>query len=60
MKVHDQTLVLCNDNSDADVLAQYGWEIDCNSPFEISNKDGSFARGEAALIVLQTLKQNDL
>ena len=41
---------------DLKVLEDNGWELECESPFEISTKDGSFASGEAAYIVLSSLK----
>lgn len=37
-------------------LEENGWEVECQSPFEIRTKDGSFASGEAAMIVLEHLK----
>lgn len=43
----EEDFALLNDN---------GWIIECESPFEISTKDGSFASGEAARIVLSNLK----
>ena len=42
-----------------ELLKKHGWEIDCESPFEISTKDGSFARGEAAIHVLASLEQEE-
>ena len=41
------------------ILAEHGWEIECYSPFEIRTKDGSFASGEAAHIVLEYLRPRD-
>ena len=41
------------------LLEKYGWIVECYSPFEISTKDGSFARDEAAQYVLEGLKLND-
>jgi len=38
------------------LLEANGWEVECHSPFEIRTKDGSFASGEAAEIVLANLK----
>ena len=38
------------------LLEANGWEVECQSPFEIRTKDGSFASGEAANIVLNDLK----
>lgn len=47
---------------DKKILADRGWEIDCESPFEISTKDGSRATLEGAHIVLawfQMQAEND-
>ncbi len=41
---------------DYKLLEANGWEVECESPFEIRTKDGSFASGEAAQIVLADLK----
>ena len=41
---------------DIKLLEANGWEVECHSPFEIRTKDGSFASGEAAIIVLNDLK----
>lgn len=41
---------------DIEILAQNGWEVECESPLEISTHDGSFATNEAARIVLEMLK----
>ena len=38
------------------ILEENGWEVECESPFKIRTKDGSFASGEAANIVLSILK----
>lgn len=38
------------------LLEANGWEVECESPFEIRTKDGSFASGEAANMVLDGLK----
>jgi len=38
------------------LLEANGWEVECHSPFEIRTKDGSFASGEAANMVLDCLK----
>ena len=43
--------------SDEEMLALDGWEIECHSPFEIRHEDGSFATGQAADIVLSSLKE---
>ena len=39
------------------LLEENGWEVECESPFEIRTEDGSFASGEAADIVLDYLKE---
>lgn len=33
------------------ILESEGWEIECESPYEIRHEDGSFATGFAAQIV---------
>jgi len=43
-------------DEDIKLLEDNGWEVECHSPFEIRTKDGSFASGEAAYIVLGNLK----
>ena len=40
------------------LLEENGWTVECESPFEIRYKDGSFATGEAATLVLLFLKSN--
>lgn len=40
---------------DIKLLKLNGWEIECESPFEIRHSDGSFARDQAANIVLESL-----
>jgi hypothetical protein len=41
------------------LLESNGWEIECESPFEIRTKDGSgFASGSVAYEILETLKYN--
>jgi hypothetical protein len=47
------------DEISAAILAANGWEIVCYSPFEIQTKDGSFASGEAAHIVLEYLRPDE-
>ena len=41
---------------DVRLLGQAGWTLDCESPFEIS-KEGSRATGEAAWVVLKSLRE---
>jgi hypothetical protein len=43
---------------DRKALATFGWVVECESPFEIAKMDGSFARDEAAQIVLADCKRN--
>lgn len=38
------------------VLAENGWTIECESPFELRHDDGSFASGQAAEIVIAALE----
>jgi hypothetical protein len=33
----------------------FGWEIECKSPLEIRHEDGSFATGQAAQIILNSM-----
>ena len=40
-----------------EVLAAAGWEVDCESPLEISHRDGSTATKRAAQIVLMWLEE---
>ena len=44
---------------DEKLLGDNGWTIECESPFEISTMDGSFARGEAAWSVLSELRDEN-
>ena len=41
---------------DRKLLEEDGWQIDCESPFELSREDGSRATGLAAEYVLRFLK----
>jgi hypothetical protein len=45
------------DKDDAELLKDNGWELECESPFEIRHEDGSFADRSAARCVLQTLRE---
>jgi len=47
---------MSNWEDDIKLLEDNGWVVECESPFEIRTKDGSFASGEAAQIVLHDLK----
>ena len=44
------------EDKDEILLRTNGWEIECSSPLEIRTKDGSFASGEAAHMVLDALR----
>ena len=37
---------------DEKILNEFGWDVECFSPFEIVNHDGSIATGQAANLVL--------
>jgi len=43
--------------TDKQILEFYEWEIECEHPFEIRHKDGSFASQQAADYVVYCLKQ---
>jgi len=47
-------------NNDEKLLKKYGWEIECEHPFEIKHKDGSFATNQAAHMVVEQLEINDI
>jgi len=40
------------------ILKAAGWQIECESPFEIRHSDGSFATNQAASIVSEYIKDN--
>ena len=44
---------------DRKLLEDDGWDINCESPFEISDDDGSEAKGRAADYILDYLKLED-
>lgn len=46
--------------TDEEILEYYGWTEICQSPYEISTKDGSFASGEATHYVIEGLKREYL
>lgn len=37
-------------------LQETGWTVECQSPLEIRHEDGSFASGQAAQIVIDSLE----
>ena len=39
------------------LLEEDGWTVECESPLEIRHDDGSFASGNAALILMDYLRQ---
>jgi hypothetical protein len=43
-----------------EILSEDGWEIECESPLEIRNVDVSFATLNAAKIVIDSLKYDDM
>ncbi len=43
--------------ADKGLLEADGWTVDCESPFELSRKDGSKATGAAAWLILAILKR---
>lgn len=45
--------------NDIELLEKYGWVVECESPFEIRDKDGNFASGIAADIVLDFYREQD-
>lgn len=54
----DLTLMLCP--NDEEMLATYGWEVLCESPFEIQlkNEPSSAASGRAAEIIVESLRSD--
>ena len=44
--------------SDEEVLEYYGWEVECELPYEIRHMDGSFARDQAAHYLIQGLRED--
>ena len=43
---------------DKKILAENGWTVECENPFEIRHEDGSFATGSAAKMVLECLTED--
>lgn len=43
--------------TDEEILEYYGWTEVCLSPHELQNIDGSFASGQAASCVLNSIRQ---
>jgi len=46
--------------SDKELLEKYGWSLNCESPFEISHDDGSFARHLPARLLIDHLREEEL
>lgn len=44
--------------SDKELLNHYGWEINCQNPYEVSHSDGSFASGQAVPHLIYSLKED--
>ena len=42
--------------SDDDILEEFGWVMECESPLEIRHEGGSFASGYAATLVISQLR----
>lgn len=45
---------------DKELLEADGWTVECESPFEISNPDGSRATGRGAQYVLEFLREQQM
>lgn len=43
--------------TDEQILEHYGWMLECESPFEISDENGARAKGLAASIVIRYLRE---
>jgi hypothetical protein len=46
-------------DSDIKILENNGWIVECESPFEISQENGSFASNNAAKLILETLRREN-
>jgi len=40
-----------------EILKDEGWTVECESPFEVRNRDGSFASGQGASYVVEGLRE---
>jgi len=45
--------------TDEEILKEHDWEMECESPLEIRHKDGSFASGSAAILVIADIRYGD-
>jgi len=45
---------------DKEMLEKMGWTVECESPFEIRHEDGSFASGQAARLVTECLREQEV
>jgi len=43
--------------TDKKILERYGWNLDCESPLEVSHSDGSFARYLPASLLIDHLRE---
>lgn len=43
---------------DEEILKYYGWDIECQCPYELRHPDGSFASGNAAIRVISSLRED--
>lgn len=41
---------------DESLLKAAGWTLECDSPFEVRHRDGSFASGQAARLVMEAVR----
>jgi hypothetical protein len=56
LKTFDEQRVL----SDEEILEEHGWTMECQSPFEMSHKDGSRATGQGAYMILRQIREGVL
>lgn len=47
------------DDANRKLLEADGWTVECEDPFEISDKDGSMATGRAAWMVVASLREDE-
>jgi len=45
--------------TDEELLEEYGWEMECLSPFELRHKDGSFLCGNQAKDLLRQYREDE-
>ena len=47
------------DKKEIEMLERNGWNLDCESPFELSHVDGSFSKQQAAYYVLEGIRAEE-